>query len=141
MSNSFINIYYQNVHSLLGRVRRINNIVNSSSFHYILIFTETWLNDEITDNDLGWINFNIYRCDRSILTSSKFTGGGVIIAVRRELSATRLYFKCNNVEYCAVLIDFMDFNLILIAVYFPSASLVEFQSFFDCIEEYHSLES
>ena len=48
----------------------------------IIILVETWLNDTISDSELGFEGFNIFRCDRNPANSSNSRGGGILIAVR-----------------------------------------------------------
>ena len=52
----------------------------------MIAFSETWLHEGILRGELGMENFTIFRCDRSKLTSSNERGGGVLIAVRSNIS-------------------------------------------------------
>ena len=47
----------------------------------IIIVTETWLNDNISNNEILSIGYNIIRKDRS----SGKRGGGVLIALRNNI--------------------------------------------------------
>ncbi|CAH1134863.1 unnamed protein product [Ceutorhynchus assimilis] len=53
----------------------------------IILLTETFLDENILTSEIGLQgNYTIYRCDRSLKTNSeKSQGGGVIIAVKKEL--------------------------------------------------------
>lgn len=60
----------------------------------IICLNETRLNNDILDAELGFTNFNLYRDDRN-LTYGKSRGGGVLIAVNKEISCQLL-----NVAVC-----------------------------------------
>lgn len=61
---------------------------NIVSFNYVfIVLTETWLNDSFNNNELGMFNYNIYRRDRSLLTSNSNRGGGVIKAIRKDFQS------------------------------------------------------
>lgn len=64
----------------------MSNLVLSSDSN-LLILTETWLTDDITDNEVlaDLPNFTLFRSDRK-----NARGGGVLIAARRHLSCTHL---------------------------------------------------
>lgn len=50
-------------------------------------------------------NFIVYRCDRSSLTSSKLTDGGVLIAVSSRISSERVLIDCDahlDIEFVCV---------------------------------------
>lgn len=48
------------------------------------MLTETWLNDGISDMELGLKNYNIFKCNRSC-TSICSRGGGVLIGIRSDI--------------------------------------------------------
>lgn len=62
-----------------------------TSTSYIIIFVETWLCDSITNAELGFDNYTVFRCDRSVSTSECLRGGGVLIAVHNS-------FICNRID-------------------------------------------
>lgn len=65
--------------------------VNVAIFDFIfVILTETWLNDSIFSNELGLTNYNVFRCDRTSATSVHSRGGGVLIAVKNDVSALEI---------------------------------------------------
>jgi hypothetical protein len=64
---------------------------------YVLIGTETWLNDSIYSSEIiPTGQFDVNRNDRD-----KGKGGGVLIAVRRSLISSEI-FKSNNTELISV---------------------------------------
>jgi len=77
---------YQNCRGLRTKPSTMNR--NVAGFDYIFIsFSETWLTDDIFSNELGLFNYKVFRCDRSNITSVHNRGGGVLIAVRNDVSA------------------------------------------------------
>lgn len=45
----------------------------------ILIFTETWLNDNIPNSAIELAGHNIFRTNRTVADSGKSKGGGVCV--------------------------------------------------------------
>lgn len=73
--------YYQNVRSLNNKLWYLTCNVSCNNFDH-LILTETWLNADVLDSELGLFNYNAFRCDGNGLTNSCSRGGGVLICVR-----------------------------------------------------------
>jgi len=54
--------------------------------HDVIIFVETWLNMDFFDNEFFDTNlYHVFRKDRDSVKKRCSRGGGVLIAVRREL--------------------------------------------------------
>lgn len=88
-SNNELIIYYQNVRGLRTKCSDLyNNILNEN--YDILLFTETWLQSDIHDGELCDARYDVFRCDRDLRLCGKRSGGGVMISIRRDLSA-KLY--------------------------------------------------
>ena len=67
----------------------------------IVSVTETWLHDGVNDEEiLPGCNYDIYRRDRNSETSVKRTGGGVMLAVTKDISSLRR----RDLETCAELL-------------------------------------
>lgn len=49
--------------------------------------TETWLHDGIYDSELFDDRYIVWRRDRNYVATQERYGGGVLLAVRREISA------------------------------------------------------
>lgn len=58
--------------------------VSSDCLYDVIVLRETWLDSDISDAELVFNMFVIYRCDRSVLTSHKKICGGGIVAVRNK---------------------------------------------------------
>lgn len=63
-----LNIFVQNAHSIRGKVDEIRLATASGPFE-IKILTETWLKGTISNEEHFGNKYNVYRCDRSELTS------------------------------------------------------------------------
>lgn len=60
--------FHQNCRGLKTKLTQFRCNVTSSEYLF-MVLTETWLHDAILDYELGLFNYNIYRCDRSYLSS------------------------------------------------------------------------
>ncbi|KAF5200984.1 Rna-directed dna polymerase from mobile element jockey, partial [Thalictrum thalictroides] len=88
------------------------------------MLSETWLHCNIFSSELGFINHNIFRCDRSIETSAHNRGGGVLVGVRNDVPAHTLPIHSFGVEHVFVKVNFLNTVYILCCVYFPPNSPV-----------------
>ena len=87
-------------------------IINSREYD-ILIFTETWLNQDITNGMISDNNFyNLFRVDR--LTNTH--GGGILIYIKHHYQAHAL---CHSISHNFELLNITFFNYLLIVVYRP----------------------
>lgn len=78
-----LSIFAHNVNGLSTKVNDLYTQVNAADFD-VYLFTETRLNDSVHSCNLFPLNdYDVYRCDRSINTSDKKGGGGVLISVRK----------------------------------------------------------
>ncbi|CAK1580774.1 unnamed protein product [Parnassius mnemosyne] len=80
-----IKIYYQNVRGLRTKTLNLFRNVCLNSYD-IIIFTETWLVDSIHNSELFDDRYLVWRRDRNYCSTSQTRGGGVLIAVRNDLS-------------------------------------------------------
>ena len=85
----------------------------------VLVFTETWLNQSITDAKLRIPNFKLpFRCDRK-----DRIGGGVAIYVRESiLATTRSDLQINNLEALWVEIHIDHRKILIGGIYRPPDS-------------------
>lgn len=61
---------------------------NVADFDFIFIsLSETWLTDSIFSNELGLLNYKVFRCDRSSVPSVHNRDGEVHIANRNDVSS------------------------------------------------------
>ena len=75
--SSFINVYYCNARSICNKLPMLISLLYSNIYD-ILIFTETWLNNNMFNSLLNLNDKHmLYRLDRNINTH----GGGILVYV------------------------------------------------------------
>lgn len=65
----FLNDYYQNCGGLQTKLIIVKRNVTSLNYVFYILY-ETWLYDSINNNELGFINYNVYRYDRGVESSN-----------------------------------------------------------------------
>ena len=70
-------IFSHIIRSLRGKLDELNILISQCSNLHILAFTETWLNDNITDGEISLFGYSIYRRDRT-----NGIGGGIAFISR-----------------------------------------------------------
>lgn len=76
----------------------------ASCLYGTIAITENWLIDSICNNEIfGVSRFNIFRKNRDF-ASTGTVRGGVILTVRRKLSAVPINFDCLEIPYIDVVI-------------------------------------
>lgn len=129
-------IYYQNMGGIRTKLKDLR-LASLTSTYDIIIVTESWLHDGITDSEVLNPNYTIYRRDRTTKESTKGDGGGSFIAVSNRLRSTRI----RNLEsYCEdVWVSVTDSGgelLTVCAVYIPPDSNVPvYNKFFDQLSD------
>lgn len=128
-------IYYQNVRSIICKIGNLIPIINTCDFD-IIAFSETWLTPAISNLELNFFNYTVYRCDRSAHNSNFGRGGGVLIAINSNLKSKVLKVSFNCVEHIFVLLQLSNINFIIGCVYIPPRShITVFENFFSAINE------
>ncbi|CAH2095525.1 unnamed protein product [Euphydryas editha] len=118
-----MNIYYQNVRGLRTKTNDVYLNITGTNYE-IIVFTETWLSVGIYSNEfIDDSRYMVYRRDRCSSSSCKSDGGGVMIAVSRDLLSTRVKTWESDCEDLWVIIN-MNINNIfkkvaICAVYLP----------------------
>lgn len=104
---------------------------NVADFDYIFIsLSETWLTDGIFSNELVLFNYKLLGCDRSSVSSVYNRGGGVLIAVRNDVSAQPLNITVGEFNQLFFMIIYNAISYILCTVYFLPQSSVDSYKFF-----------
>lgn len=118
-------LYYQNCGGLKTKMSDIR--VNILSQQYdIIIFTETWLQPNIYDSELFDSRYSVVRRDRDLLKTKKKEGGGVLIAINKNLNFSRKSeWENKDLEEIYVMIPFKNKNLIINTIYIPPAAPLE----------------
>lgn len=109
---------------------------NSLYIYFIYIcFTETWLCNSFYGSELGIINFIVYICVRSSLTSSFSRGGGALIAIRSDVVSNLICNPVINIEYVFVKFSFNNTNYVVCSVYFPPNCLISaYEAFISTVQ-------
>lgn len=87
--NNRLCVYYQNCCGLRTKLHTLYMNILSHSYD-IVVLTETWFNETITEQEYIDGRYRVFRCDRDRVRCGRKDGGGVLIAVRRELGAELL---------------------------------------------------
>lgn len=84
-----LSIYYQNCRGIRTKLNTL--YINILSHAYdIIILTETWLTPDISDSEFIDSRYTVFRHDRDRAVSNKKDGGGVLIAIFKELIPSSL---------------------------------------------------
>lgn len=98
------------------------------------MFTETWLNSSIADGEFIDSRYVVYRRDRQSSKSSKSEGGGVMIAVSRDIVSARVHNWETDLEDLWVTLKIKNGNsttsFAICAVYLPPPAKLETQQQF-----------
>jgi len=92
------------------------------NFYGVNILTETWLTPNISDSQLGFHGFQVFRLDRNPNNSSLLRGGGVLIAINNSIKSHPLTLGTSNVEKIFALLSFNSNYLLVGGVYLPPHS-------------------
>lgn len=86
----------------------------------IICLTETWLNDNVFDFELGFTSYNLYRNDRNSLSYGKKRGGGVLIAMNKIISCDELNVSSVlGIEQVFLKLILNNIKIILGCIYIP----------------------
>lgn len=77
------------------------------------------------NTELNIKNYNIYRADRTALTSSKQIGGGALIAVTSHIHSEVIPTREQGIEQVFVLLKYHHHLLVIGAIYIPPNSPVD----------------
>ena len=120
--NSNLKIYYQNVRGIRTKLFDLRCSVPMFLSYDIIILTETWLSPDITDGELGFNSFKIFRLDRNPNNSFHSRGGGVLIAVNSEIISNPVFSINSNVEHLFALLSVHSSSILIGATYLPPSS-------------------
>lgn len=108
----------------------------NTSFFDIIALSETWLSPSISNSELNFNNYIIYRCDRSPHNSVYSRGGGVLIAINCQLNSKILNVNINCVEHVFVQLNLGSNMFILSCAYIPPNSPITlYENYFSALNE------
>ena len=84
MACSNLSIYYQNCRGIRTKLNTLYLNILAHAYD-VIVLTETWLTSDISDREFIDERYFVFRFDRNRVASKKKDGGGVLIAVLREL--------------------------------------------------------
>lgn len=101
-----------------------------------MALVETNLTPDIHDSELGFLDYTIFRCDRTQFLSSKQSGGGVLVAVHNSFTSCMLSSNYNLTEHVFVQCSSHPFNIIVGCVYIPpSQPLFTYANFCNTVDD------
>ncbi|CAA9998085.1 unnamed protein product, partial [Nesidiocoris tenuis] len=118
-SSSILSIFYQNVRGINTKLDSLRHQAAHLTFD-LLVFTETWLSEQVASAELRLSNYHIFRTDRSP-TNNKAKcgpGGGVLIAISNKFSSYQWTPDEDILEHAVVIMP--EFRLIVSSIYLPS---------------------
>lgn len=146
VKTSETSLYYQNVRGLRTKTNTL--FQNSTSMQHCDIFalTETWLQNDINNEELFDCNsFDVFRRDRNTVAAHAVRGGGVLLAVRKELSAIPvdtqdLFRDVPHIDIVGVKIRDKHKILFIFVLYIPPACPNEnYEMLFDNFISFNSI--
>lgn len=146
-----VSIYYQNCRGLRTKLNTLYTNILSECYD-IIILSETWLVPQICNEEFIDSRYCVYRCDRDRLATGKLDGGGVLVAIRRELQATRYSLSflqktasITSDSHIPVVVDYVIVKVnssksgmhhLVCGLYIPpNHSFTVYQAFFDSLQD------
>jgi exonuclease III len=122
-NTSNLSVTLLNARSLKSVKRSCNKLVQLSNLAGVtdsdlIAITETWLNNDVSDNELLNSNYTIYRRDRSVSSSKR--GGGILLAIKKDLNSS-LIISHSVSEIMAIYVQ----NIVFILCYRPPRSGID----------------
>ncbi|XP_055527695.1 uncharacterized protein LOC129720266 [Wyeomyia smithii] len=113
---NYLTVYYQNVRGLRTKTNELRLLLSSCDYD-VLVFTETWLRPDIIDSELS-SDYSLFRCDRSERTSELSRGGGVLIAIKNNITSTLISLpNSSHLEQVAVRVHLPSRSLYICCIY------------------------
>lgn len=107
------------------RTKSMDIFLHTSQCNYdVIVFVETWLNDDFYDEEFFDCRlYQVFRKDRDAVSTNCSRGGGVLIAVRRELPALKIDLPNADVILDQLCISITGQSTLIIMVsYIPPGS-------------------
>ena len=89
MSNELITVTYQNTRGLNSKTHEFFKSVSNCECQRIAV-TETWLQDGVYNHELFNDNYVLFRKDRRLDIMDVTRGGGVLLGVRHDITASKV---------------------------------------------------
>ena len=88
-----IKCVYFNARSIVNKLPELELLVKGENID-VLGISETWLFDDVSDGEISFNGYSLFRCDRN--DPVKTRGGGVLLYIRNELNPSQVYDLCDS---------------------------------------------
>lgn len=115
-----LKMYIQNVSGISSQIPELRAAIESSDYD-VIILIETWLKLYILSSELFDPQvYQVFRCDRAQCSDDPREGGGVLIAVKLNLSPEKILQNCaSHIEQEWVRIRLANKSVVVGAAYIP----------------------
>ncbi|XP_058828357.1 uncharacterized protein LOC131688202 [Topomyia yanbarensis] len=102
----------------------------------VVVFTETWLNDNILNTELA-DEYAIYRCDRNSSTSRHSRGGGVLIGIKKNNRRNIVAIDgAESLEQIAARVTCGTVSIVICVIYLPpNSELALYEQHAACVDK------
>lgn len=101
-----------------------------------IALSETWLSECIYNSEIQLCKYNVVRCDRSLLTSNKTSGGGVLLAINKRYKFKVIPLSDSSFELILVQIDIGNTSVIIGVCYIvPNTDSSRYLQLVNCIQD------
>lgn len=119
-STAAFSLYYQNLGGINTCIAKYKLACSDAAYDFYA-FTETWFKSDTLSCLLFDNSYTVYRKDRDKLTSPKETGGGVLLAVRKEFESHLLHPpNTSAIELVWVAVHLTSKTVYICVVYIPA---------------------
>ena len=135
-SNRNICLGQINICSLRNKVHDVHTLLYQYKIDVLLV-TETWLTESISDYSVHIPGYSLFRLDRDCVATNRNSGGGVCFYVRECINASIIPTKLGaSCETLALKVSLSKSNLlVLVGSYrMPSSSVLYWEELEFCIE-------
>lgn len=120
-NDHLLSVVHHNVQGLLSKMPDIKN--HAELLGDVLMFNETWLKAQYTDDSIHLEAYTLFRQDRL----NNKGRGGVIIYVRENIAVKRLTTSVNEIEHVSLQITKRNETYIVVSIYrSPQQTLLPF---------------
>lgn len=117
---------------------RKNLLLSTNDMVYdIITITETWLNNFHMNNEFMSDNYNIFRKDRSESSIEEHRGGGVLIAIKKEIDCDEYSIpEMENLESICIKIPLKNGSLFIYCLYIqPTKDMEKYEAHVDALNK------
>jgi len=125
-------LYYQNIRSLVNKLDDYKLLIKTENYDFVCL-TETWLNENISEDDLKHPSYQIIRSDRGS------RGGGVLLSVKTNINIKQIY-PTSSIENTTIKIITSNKTIYFLLLYIPpKVDKLKIDELYDLINSVHQL--